>query len=85
MKVKNVLDGWYHVLFKDEKVEQLAKQRAEICYNCKHKKFTNVTVFMNNDFHSIQDFVCNVCSKTFKCPLVAKIRSVNETCPKEKW
>lgn len=79
--MKQIINGWINLLFKNEKVETIAKSRASICYRCKHRKFTNVLVFMNSDFHSIQDYICDLC----KCPLSAKIRSVDSKCDANKW
>lgn len=81
MKTKEVFNGWLNLLFKNEQVEKLAEQRAELCYRCKHRKFTNVTIFLKSDFYSIQDYICNLC----KCPLSAKIRSINSKCDANKW
>jgi len=81
MKPKHVLEGWYNLLFKDERVEEIAKTRAEICYRCEHRKFGDLLVFLKSDFHSIQDFKCELCS----CPLSAKIRSLDSKCDANKW
>ena len=29
-----ILDGFFHLVFKDEKVEEFAKRRAEVCNTC---------------------------------------------------
>ena len=81
MKAKEIFQGWFYLLFKDEKVEAIAKKRAEICYRCKHRKFGDVLIFLKSDFHSIQDYYCELCT----CPLSVKIRSVDSKCDVGKW
>lgn len=81
MRAKNILDGWYHVLFKDEKTEQRAKKRAEICFGCPQKKHGTITDFVNDKLIEIKGYFCGECL----CPLSAKVRSKNETCDLGKW
>jgi len=70
MKIKNVIDGWKHVLVEDKAIEEMAAKRLQICSECPNK-----TRLMD-----IVD-VCGLCH----CPLLAKIRSIDENCPLSKW
>lgn len=38
MEVNNILDGFSHLIFKDEESELLAKERMAICRECKYYK-----------------------------------------------
>lgn len=65
----NIIEGNLHLIFKDEKVEALAKERAEVCLDCEHRQ------------KHILGQVCGRCM----CLLNAKTRAVNEVCPAKKW
>lgn len=81
MKISNILNGWQNFLSKSEVTEQLAKERAGKCKECKHSKHGDLTAFIKDELIEIQGSYCNLC----KCPLSAKIRSEKETCPIQKW
>lgn len=68
-KVNEILDGWKNVMLPDGNIEGIAKQRMETCKTCKYRE----TKFGIN--------VCGVCN----CPLIAKTRSLDSGCPKQKW
>lgn len=74
MKVENVINGWKNVIFKDPIVEELAKNRMVFCEGCIENK-TIVKVA------GVKHGRCAKCN----CPLVAKVRSINEKCPIGKW
>jgi hypothetical protein len=80
-QVDNIISGWYRLIFKDEKIEAIAKSRADICFDCEHKKKKDILVFLNNDFKNVQDYICDLCN----CPLSAKIRSLDSKCDLKKW
>lgn len=69
MKLSEIFEGWVNVAFKKEEVETIAKKRVEACNSCPSKK--------NN---SVYDY-CGECH----CPLIAKIRSLENNCPLGKW
>ena len=69
INLKEIVDGWSHVLIKDEKTEAEAERRLSFCYGCKNR-----TQIIGID-------CCSICS----CPLLAKSRSVDSLCPAGKW
>lgn len=81
MNPKHIIEGWYNLLFKSEKVEAIAKERAAICYRCPHKKKTKITVFLKGDFCHINEYVCLLCD----CPLSTKVRSPESKCDDHRW
>jgi len=81
MNVKNILNGWQNFIDKSEVTETLAVQRALNCVDCVELKKGGLLSFMNDDLKEIQGHYCNIC----KCPLSAKLRSLNEVCPLNKW
>ena len=82
MNIKNILNGWQNFISKSEVSEQLASDRALECIGCEHAKFKkSIEVFIKDDFKEIEGYICNLC----KCPISAKIRSVNEKCDIDKW
>ena len=81
MKLSNILNGWHNFLSKSEVSERLASNRAMECIGCSHAKKGMLTVFIKDDLEEIQGYYCDLC----KCPLSAKIRSINEKCDIDKW
>ncbi len=77
----NILEGWKNVIVKNEAVENVALKRAETCMKCKHSKNLVVLSWIDRDIKKQRNKVCEICN----CPLIAKIRSRNETCPKNYW
>lgn len=73
-KIINILNGYTNLLFKNEEVEGIAINRQLICNACPSR--TTLAVVSN----TILSY-CKIC----KCPLSAKVRSVNEVCPLHKW
>lgn len=68
-KVKNIISGWKHVIKKDVDVEAIATTRLDICNQCP-KKVNMLGIDVCGDCH---------------CPLIAKVRSLDEVCPLSKW
>ena len=66
---------------KSEVTEDLAKQRALHCLECVELKKGGLLSMVKDDLKEIEGYYCNIC----KCPLCAKLRSINETCPINKW
>ena len=86
MNISNILNGWQNFLSKSEVTEQLAKERAEQCDKCEHANYSStLEAFINDDLVQVKGFVCMMCDSYIKCPLSAKIRSINESCPIQKW
>jgi len=67
--MKEILDGWMKVLIEDEETEKLSKERMTICNSCPFKS------------KIIGVEVCSRCN----CPLIAKTRSKDSSCPKGFW
>ncbi len=68
-QTKEILDGFYNLIFPDNEVEEIAKKRLVICYEC--------PIRTNNK--------CDKAKGGCGCYLAAKTRSVNSSCPKNKW
>jgi hypothetical protein len=64
-KIRQAIDGWKNLMFKNEKSETLYQQRIQVCGNCDHKK----------------PLVCGLCG----CPLKAKLRALDSSCPDNRW
>lgn len=73
-KVANIIDGYTNLLYKDIEVEGIAKDRLDICNSCTSIKVLSI---MNNTMFKY----CGIC----RCPISAKIRSIKEHCPINKW
>lgn len=81
MKIANIINGWQNFISKNEVSEKLAKLRASECANCPNAKKGMLTAFIKDELKEIEGYYCDLC----KCPLSAKIRSINEKCDIEKW
>ena len=81
MQISNILDGWQNYLEKSEVTESLAEHRAVNCLVCPYFKKGKLLAFIKDDLKEIEGCYCDLC----KCPLSAKIRSKNETCPLGEW
>lgn len=72
-KIQEILSGWTNLVFKNEDVEKIAKERLEICSECE---------FMSEYPNEMKSFsTCTSCG----CVLSAKCRSEKSICPKDKW
>jgi len=80
-KLSNILNGWQNFIEKSEVTENLAKERAEKCADCPMNKKGILTTLIGDKLTEVQGRYCSECM----CPLSAKIRSENETCPINKW
>jgi len=80
MNVNNILNGWKNFMDKSEVVERVAVERAKQCTGCEHAKKSMLS-FFKDSLKEVEGYKCNKC----QCPLSAKIRSVNETCPIGLW
>lgn len=81
MKIKSLLNGWKNFLDKSEVAEEMAESRAKHCLDCVHNRKTILTAFIDDDLVKIRGRACMKC----KCPLSAKLRSINENCPIGLW
>lgn len=73
-KAVNIINGYKNLIVKDDKIEELSKSRMEYCNVCPNK---NVMVKVGDIIY----YSCELCN----CPLIAKTRSENETCPLKIW
>jgi len=80
-KLANIIDGWKNYLFENKDVEDLANERAHFCAKCPFAVEGLVTDLIDDDIVDIKGMVCDKCH----CPLSAKLRSVEESCPIGKW
>lgn len=76
-KVESITEGWKNFVFKNNEVEQVAKERAEICIVCPHRK--EIAIELRNE--NIGKLACDICD----CPLSSKLRSMMESCPDGRW
>ena len=82
MSVKDIINGWKNYLVDDPVIDQVAKERAEICAACPSAKSGKFTAILKDyKLHEIEGKYCGECL----CPLSAKVRSENEKCPLGKW
>jgi len=83
LKLLNIVDGWANLAAVDPKVEILAHKRASICAQCPAAVASGAlyTVVVDNRTKQIRGMSCQDCG----CPLSAKVRSVNDSCPRGKW
>lgn len=82
VQISNIFNGWFNLLTDNKAVDKLAKSRAKICFKCDYKKDNQIIdKFIGDDIIEIKGTICGIC----KCPLSAKIRSINEKCPKNLW
>ena len=77
-KIKQIIEGYFKLMFKDPKVEKIAKYRKSVCDVCPKKgHLVNISTLGIN-IKAVQQ--CKDCG----CILVAKQRSSSE-CPMNKW
>lgn len=69
MKLKEIAEGWKNVLIEDLEVEKIADDRKAVCDSC------------NEKISLLGIGCCGMCH----CPLLAKQRSVESSCPLNKW
>lgn len=80
-KIQNIIEGWRNDLKKDPFVEKIAKERAKECALCPEATYEKFFFWIKGDEIADKGFVCRVCG----CPLRKKLRSLGESCPKNKW
>ena len=86
MNISNILNGWQNFMDKSEVTESIANQRGVKCAKCTHKQFSKtIKAFVKDDIIEVEGYVCMKCPSIIKCPLSAKIRSLNEKCEINEW
>lgn len=82
IKLGNIIAGFGNLAFPNKEVEVIAIKRAEICAECPNATPSGLyNVIADNKTKQIQGMKCDMCG----CALSAKVRSVNDTCPRNKW
>lgn len=80
-KLANIIQGWKNYLFESKDIEDLAIERAHFCAKCPFAEEGIVPDLIDDRIEDVQGMVCNKCY----CPLSAKLRSPEESCPIGKW
>ena len=78
----NIAAGFANLAFPSKDVEEMAMKRAAICSTCDAAVKTGVySVIVDKRTTKIQGMKCNDCG----CNLSAKVRSIADHCPRNKW
>lgn len=76
------MNGWKNYLFADNKIEQLAHDRAQVCADCPSAVYGTYEKLMKDfTLKEVQGMKCKECG----CPLSTKLRAEDEECPLKKW
>ena len=86
INVKHILQGIKNSVFVTEKVEEIARERYEVCKKCPAASFNqnnpDITPAPGAYYSTVRpDEHCTHCA----CNLHAKVRSLQTSCPIEKW
>lgn len=83
LKLSNIINGWANLAKTSPKIEALALKRANMCAHCPAAIFSGAIYATVIDHKTVQvrGMSCQDCN----CPLSAKVRSVNDSCPRGKW
>ena len=81
--LSNIIAGWGNLIFTDPQVEALAIQRAAICAQCPFAEVLNGlhTMVVDKKTTQVRGLKCGKCG----CPLSAKVRAPQDSCPIGKW
>ncbi len=80
-KLDRIVKGWKNAIWTDVEVEHVAAKRAMQCACCEHAVEGKFEVIKEKKIEELKGMICNLCL----CPLTTKLRSPEETCPKNKW
>ena len=82
-KLSAIISGWVNLAGASPKAEALALKRANICAQCPAAQFSGTVyhIVVDNRTTQVRGMKCKDCS----CPLSAKVRSINDSCPRGKW
>ena len=69
MNIKEIATAWKNVVYSSQEIKEVAKVRMTICDSCENKK------------KILNLVVCGLCH----CPLKAKTKSNENSCPAKKW
>lgn len=81
--LQNIVDGWTNLILPDQVSEELAVKRANICARCPFAEMSSgtYTIVVDNRTKNIRGMSCGRCG----CPLSAKVRAKNDSCPIGNW
>lgn len=80
-KIGRIITGWKNVIFENPEVERQAEARAQVCGKCPFAVEGAWEIIKDRRIEEVSGMVCSRCS----CPLSAKLRSPQETCPEKLW
>lgn len=80
-RLQHIISGWANYTFPSAKSEKVAKKRAAVCANCAEAKFSSFIDVIEFRAVEMQGYVCQEC----KCPITKAVRSMDYSCPKNKW
>lgn len=78
-KLAAILEGWENFIFKDEKTEAIARNRATICAGCSDAVPKRFEIIKDSELSEIEGMACKRCG----CPLSTLLRQSKKIC--EKW
>lgn len=78
---KKIVIGWTKLATHDKAAAELARKRAEFCGVCEFAVKKKYLDEINDEVEIINGYVCSKCS----CPLSAKLRVADESCPLGLW
>lgn len=79
-QISNIIDGWSNYLKGMTGLRE--NERAKICKKCAYAKVGTFERWLpSKGLEEVKGLKCSKCT----CPLVAKIRSINDECPIGKW
>lgn len=79
--LRSIIKGWKNYIGSDSVGLATAEKRAKICAACDEITSGKILMILPDEVKEIQGMKCGKC----QCPLSAKTRSLNETCPLKKW
>jgi hypothetical protein len=83
-KLASIIEGWSNHLTGDTNSSRVAYNRSVHCAVCVHavKSGEVIARLVGGDqIKEIQGYKCNLCN----CPLSTKLRSLQASCPAQKW
>lgn len=73
MEIKEIIEGWINLIFKDEKIEPIAVERLKQCHKCPFRSNKEENIKLTS--------YCRDCG----CILKTKVRCKDCKCPRGKW
>lgn len=77
----NILKGWFNYFFPSAVGEGLVHARMVHCNSCPQAQVRTYAKVIDDEVVQVKGKVCARCL----CPLSAKLRSPNSTCPDGRW